>query len=208
MISIEQIKKESAEKLERDIKLATEKNAILDAVTGHKILSALSIKSVCEHTYRADYTLNIIVHDDSEALKIFEDMDIAGYLLPVVKICNGWVAFGPENSVSQTEKESVDIENIGGWYAKISRCMPYKSQIEWVAYTMLAGFTVELKITVTSSEMDVEVEAERGPKGKIILCDGRPRYRWLGVTNWRAYFTDIISYSGTDCLKNYVVYNR
>lgn len=207
MISIEQIKKESAEKLERDIKLATERNTILDAVTGHKILSALSIKSVCEHTYRADYTLNIIVHDDSEALKVFEDMDISGQLLPVVKIRNGWVAFGPESSVSQTEKENGDIENVGNWYAEISRCMPYKSQVEWVAYTVLAGFTVKLKLTVTGSEMDVEVEAERGPKGRIIKCDGKTVYRWLGVTNQK-HFSDLLAYSGTNAMKHYIAYNR
>ena len=208
MISIEQIKKESAEKLERDLKLATEKNAILDAVAGHKILSVLPVKGVCEHTYRADYTLNIIVHDDSEALRILEDMGIAGHLLPVVKIRNGWVAFGPENSVTAAEKENAGIENVGSWYAEISRCMPYKSRVGWVAYTMLAGFTVELKITVTGSRMDVKVEAERGSKGQIIIYDGKPVYRWLGVTNWHDYFTDIVSYSGTDSSKNYVIYNR
>ena len=163
---------------------------------------------MCEHTYRADYTLNIIAHDDSDALKIFEDMGIAGHLLPVVKMRNGWVAFGPENSVTQAEKENADIENIGSWYAGISRCMPYKSQVEWVAYTILAGFIVKLKITVTGSGMGVEAKAERGPKGQIIMRDGKPVYGWLGVTNWHGYFTDIVSYSGTDGFKNYVVYNR
>ena len=93
MISIGQIKKESAEKLERDIKIATEKNVILDAVTGHKILPALQIAGISEHVYRADYTLKIIVVEDEEAQNICKSLDDAEMLLPVVKIDNGCVSF-------------------------------------------------------------------------------------------------------------------
>ena len=144
MISIEQIKKESAEKLERDIKIATEKNVILDAVTGHKILSTLQIADISEHVYRADYSLKIIVAEDEEAQNICGSLNEAGMLLPIAKIDSGCVSFGPRISIEEKEKTDAEITDIGPWYAKISRCMPYQSEVSWVAYVTLAGFTVQL----------------------------------------------------------------
>ena len=80
MISIEQIKKESAEKLKKDIKTAKEKNAVLDAVAGNKILSTLQIAGISEHVYRADYSLKIIVTEDEEAEDICKSLDDAEML--------------------------------------------------------------------------------------------------------------------------------
>lgn len=207
MISIEKIKKESAEKLERDVKLVAEKNVILDAVTGNKILSALQIAGVSEHVYRANYTLKIIVAEDEEAQNICKSLDDAKMLLPVVKIDNGCVSFGPRISIEEKEETSAEITDIGPWYAKISRCMPYQSEVSWIAYVTLAEFTVQLQIVVTRSEMNVGVEEERTEKGRILKIDGQTVYRWLGVTNQK-YFSDLLGYSGTNAMRHYIAYNR
>ena len=207
MISIEQIKKESAEKLEKDIKTAKEKNAVLDAATGNKILSALQVAGISEHVYRADYSVKIVVAEDDEAESICKSLSNAEMLLPVVKIDNGCVSFGPKISIEEKERTNARITNIGPWYAKVSRCMPYQSDVSWIAYVTLTGFTVQLQIVVTRSEMNVEVEAERTEKGRVLKIDGQTVYRWLGVSN-RKHFSDLLGYSGTNAMRHYIAYNR
>lgn len=207
-ISIEKIKEENAKELANKIKLAEDQNKIFDGITGNKVLSALTIKGVSPHTAAADYCVEILAETESDALKIFEDMELrGGGLLQICRITDGCRSFRPEERVTEIEKERAEIIETGIWLADISRYMHYATEVKFKAFCHLAGFLVELRIVITQPKIEIIYEYRRDRRGCVVYSEGKPVIESKSCANWHEHFTNIVSYASTPDSAHFTAYN-
>lgn len=207
-ISIEKIREENAKELAKKIKLAEDQNKIFDGITGNRVLSALTIKGVSPHTAAADYFVEILAETESDAIKIFENMELhGGGLLQICRIKDSCMSFRPEERVKETERERAEIINTGIWLADISRCMHYATEVKFKAFCHLAGFLVELRVVITQPRIEVVYEYRRDKRGRVVYSKGKPIIESKSCANWHEHFTNIVMYAGTPDSAHFTAYN-
>lgn len=207
-ISIEKIKEENAKELAKEIKLVENQNKIFDGIAGNEVLSALTIKGISPHTAAADYFIEILTETESDAIKIFEDMELhGGGLLQICRIKDSCMSFRPEERVKEIEKERTEVIEAGVWLADISRCMHYATEIKFKAFCHLAGFLVELRAVITQPRIEVVYEYRRDKRGRVIHRGGKPVIESKSCANWHEHFTNIVMYAGTPDSAHFTAYN-
>ena len=210
-MNINELKTQNEKDLQEQIKQAEEKNKVLDATTGIKWLDDLTIYQLSAGGYLSDYALLYRVETESDAHSVLEQLEQHDLLMPLKLHQSGCVGIvTEEETIARPEKyRHGTLIDVGPYKASARRLYPYGTDVKFVCWMKLAGFTAEVTFEVGKPATQIEFEFARTCKGAVKYTGEKPIISGSSINSvLSGIFTDRLRYASSPDYPHFMYYRR